>query len=239
MQLQLKIAENSVRVVALPALAKEYVMRSVRVFFKKEGRTKYISHLDLNRFMLKIIRKSKIPVWFSEGYNPHPYITFALPLSLGFESDYEVMDIRLDDDSYSNDSVFNALSGLLPVGFELIKCTDPIMKAGQVCFADYKIVFDSEDSSVVNELYSFLKSDSIISSKKTKKGTIKEIDLKNYIKDFSLNGTTLNLTLAAGGSNNLNPKLVLDAYSSFKSVSLPYYTITRTMLYNDNMEIFK
>lgn len=214
-------------------------MRSVRVFFKKEGRTKYISHLDLNRFMLKIIRKSKIPVWFSEGYNPHPYITFALPLSLGFESDYEVMDIRLDDDSYSNDSVFNALSGLLPVGFELIKCSDPIMKAGQVCFADYKIVFDSEDSSVVNELYSFLKSDSIVSSKKTKKGTIKEIDLKNYIKDFSLNGTTLNLTLAAGGSNNLNPKLVLDAYSSFKSVSLPYYTITRTMLYNDNMEIFK
>ena len=214
-------------------------MRSVRVFFKKEGRTKYISHLDLNRFMLKIIRKSKIPVWFSEGYNPHPYITFALPLSLGFESDYEVMDIRLDDDSYSNDSVFNALSGLLPVGFELIKCTDPIMKAGQVCFADYKIVFDSEDSSVVNELYSFLQSDSIVSSKKTKKGTIKEIDLKNYIKDFSLNGTTLNLTLAAGGSNNLNPKLVLDAYSSFKSVSLPYYTITRTMLYNDNMEIFK
>lgn len=214
-------------------------MRSVRVFFKKEGRTKYISHLDLNRFMLKIIRKSKIPVWFSEGYNPHPYITFALPLSLGFESDYEVMDIRLDDDSYSNDSVFNALSGLLPVGFELIKCSDPIMKAGQVCFADYKIVFDSEDSSVVNELYSFLQSDSIVSSKKTKKGTIKEIDLKNYIKDFSLNGTTLNLTLAAGGSNNLNPKLVLDAYSSFKSVSLPYYTITRTMLYNDNMEIFK
>ena len=214
-------------------------MRSVRVFFKKEGRTKYISHLDLNRFMLKIIRKSKIPVWFSEGYNPHPYITFALPLSLGFESDYEVMDIRLDDDSYSNDSVFNALSGLLPVGFELIKCSDPIMKAGQVCFADYKIVFDSEDSSVVNELYSFMQSDSIVSSKKTKKGTIKEIDLKNYIKDFSLNGTTLNLTLAAGGSNNLNPKLVLDAYSSFKSVSLPYYTITRTMLYNDNMEIFK
>ena len=214
-------------------------MRSVRVFFKKEGRTKYISHLDLNRFMLKIIRKSKIPVWFSEGYNPHPYITFALPLSLGFESDYEVMDIRLDDDSYSNDSVFNALSGLLPVGFELIKCTDPIMKAGQVCFADYKIVFDSEDSSVVNELYSFLQSDSIVSSKKTKKGTIKEIDLKNYIKDFSLNGTTLNLTLAAGGSNNLNPKLVLDAYTSFKSVSLPYYNITRTMLYNENMEIFK
>lgn len=214
-------------------------MRSVRVFFKKEGRAKYISHLDLNRFMLKIIRKSKIPVWYSEGFNPHPYITFALPLSLGFESSYEIMDIRLDDDSYSNDSVFSALSGLLPVGFKLFKCADPIMKAGQVGFADYKIVFDSEDSSLVNELYSFLQSESIISSKKTKKGTVKEIELKDYIKDFSVNGTTLNLTLAAGGSNNLNPKLVLDEYASSKSVSLPYYSITRTMLYNENTEQFK
>lgn len=214
-------------------------MRSVRVFFKKEGRAKYISHLDLNRFMLKIIRKSKIPVWYSEGFNPHPYITFALPLSLGFESSYEIMDIRLDDDSYSNDSVFNALSGLLPVGFELIKCEDPIMKAGQVCFADYKIIFDSEDGSVLNNLYNFLQSDSIVSSKKTKKGTVKEIELKDYIKDFSVNGTTLNLTLSAGGINNLNPKLVLDAYASYKNTSLPYYSITRTMLYNENMEYFK
>lgn len=214
-------------------------MRSVRVFFKKGGRTKYISHLDLNRFMLKIIRKSKIPVWYSEGFNPHPYITFALPLSLGFESDFEIMDIRLDDDSYSNDAVFNALVNLLPDGFKLISCADPVMKAGQVCYADYKITFDSDEYVLLDEIYAFLQSDSIISYKKTKKGSTKEIQLKDYIKDFSVNNGVLYLTLAAGGSSNLNPKLVLDAFSSSKSIELPAYDVTRTMLYNENMENFK
>ncbi len=214
-------------------------MRSVRVFFKKGGRTKYISHLDLNRFMLKIIRKSKIPVWYSEGFNPHPYITFALPLSLGFESDYEIMDIRLDDDLYPNEAVFNSLVSLLPEGFELIKCADPVMKAGEVCYADYSIIFNPEDSSIASDIFNFLKSDSIVSSKKTKKGTMKEIELKDYIKDFSLENGVLCLTLAAGGSNNLNPKLVFDAFSSEKNIELPSYNVTRTMLYNEKMECFK
>lgn len=214
-------------------------MRSVRVFFKKEGRTKYISHLDLNRFMLKIIRKSRIPVWYSEGFNPHPYITFALPLSLGFESSYEIMDVRLDDDSYSNEEVYNSLSELLPEGFQLIKCADPVMKAGQVSFADYEIEFDVENKAVVNDIFVFLQKDSIIASKKTKKGAVKEIELKEYIKDFSVNGDVLNLTLAAGRSNNLNPKLILDAFSANCGTDIPYYSVKRTMLYSENMEKFE
>ena len=82
-------------------------------------------------------------------------------------------------------------------------------------------------------------SDSIISYKKTKKGSTKEIQLKDYIKDFSVNNGVLYLTLAAGGSSNLNPKLVLDAFSSSKNIELPAYDVTRTMLYNENMENFK
>ena len=213
-------------------------MRSVRVFFKKGGRTKYISHLDLNRFMLKIIRKSKIPVWYSEGFNPHPYITFALPLSLGFASEYEIMDIRLDDDSYPNEAVFDTFKNLLPEGFELIGCADPVMKAGEVCYADYRIDFESDESPIFDDVYAFLQSESIISTKKTKKGTTKEIELKDYIKDYSIGNDALYLTLAAGGSNNLNPKLVLDAFSLINNIQLPNYNVTRTMLYNENMEKF-
>ena len=69
------------------ASGKEFAMRNVRLFYKKLGNMKFVSHLDMSRFIIKVIRMSKIPVWYSEGFNPHPYITFALPLSLGFESD--------------------------------------------------------------------------------------------------------------------------------------------------------
>lgn len=213
-------------------------MRSVRVFFSKKGDIKYISHLDLNRFMLKIIRMSKIPVWYSEGFNPHPYITFALPLSLGFESEYEIMDLRLDDDSFTNEQVLSSLKPLFPNGLELFGCKDPVMKAGQVAFADYKIEFDLLDVNYMNGINNLLDSDEIIAKKKTKKGTYKDIDLKEYIKSYSVNDNTLLLTLAAGGSNNLNPKLIIDAFKEHSGFETPYYKVTRTMLYNENMEEF-
>ena len=131
--------------------------------------------------MLKIIRMSKIPVWYSEGFNPHPYITFARPLSLGFESDYEIMDIRLDDDSFKNEEVYNSLKPLFPEGLKLFSCEDPVMKAGQVAYADYKIEFDSVPDGYMSGLEQLLNNDAIIAKKKTKKGTYKDIDLKEFV----------------------------------------------------------
>jgi len=213
-------------------------MRSVRVFFEKTGNIKYISHLDLNRFMLKLIRKSGIPVWYSEGFNPHPYITFALPLSLGFESTYEIMDIRLDNNEFTNDEVYNALNGLFPVGLTLVSCGDPVMKAGEVAFADYLIEFEEAGEEFVSNLNNFLNRDHTITKKKTKKGNYKDIDIKEFIRSYEINGNNLKLVLVAGGSNNLNPKLILDAFASEFQLTLPYYKVTRTCLFNSNMEKF-
>ncbi len=70
-------------------------MKNVRVFYEKKGRLKFVSHLDMNRFMSRLITKSKIPIWYTEGFNQHIYMNFAVPLSLGFEGFYEIMDIRL------------------------------------------------------------------------------------------------------------------------------------------------
>ena len=70
-------------------------MPNLRVFYEKTGRAKYISHLDINRCMQRALRRAEIPVWYTEGFNPHPYTTFALPLSLGYESLCETMDLRI------------------------------------------------------------------------------------------------------------------------------------------------
>lgn len=70
--------------------------RTVRVTFRKLGRARYISHLDVNRTMTRALRRAGLPVWYTEGFNRHPYLTFASPLSLGFEGERETMDIRLE-----------------------------------------------------------------------------------------------------------------------------------------------
>ena len=73
---------------------------------------RFVSHLDMNRFMTRVIRKTNIPVWYTQGFNSRLYIAFALPLSLGFESDYEAMDLKITDDGYSHDDVVKELEDI-------------------------------------------------------------------------------------------------------------------------------
>lgn len=199
---------------------------------------KFVSHLDMNRFMIRMVRMSGVPVWYSEGYNPHPYITFALPLSLGFDSDYEVMDVRLDDDSFDNEAVYAKLKLLMPEGIEFFGFGDPVMKPGEISFASFKLDFD-DISEFKAQLIEFLDADTIEAEKKTKKGKMKVIDLKEYVKSYSICDNSIKLILAAGGSNNLNPKLLFDTFAAKFELKLPPYTVTRTMLYNESMNEFK
>ena len=70
---------------------------TLRVKFCKVGNLQYISHLDLVRTMMKIIVRANLPLWYTEGFNPKPKLTFATPLSIGTESVCEFMDIRLTE----------------------------------------------------------------------------------------------------------------------------------------------
>ena len=91
-------------------------MKSVRIVFSKTGRIKYVSHLDLVRAMTRAVRRANIPLWYTEGFNKHPYLTFAAPLSLGYEGLRETMDIRMADDF-----PFDELVKRLPKPFRLIQ----------------------------------------------------------------------------------------------------------------------
>ena len=76
-------------------MGRVFALRNVRIFYEKKGRMKFVSHLDMNRFMSRLIAKAKIPVWFTEGFNQHAYMNFAVPLSLGYVGLYEVVDVKI------------------------------------------------------------------------------------------------------------------------------------------------
>ena len=90
-------------------------MINVRVFYTKTGRARFISHLDMMRFMTRALKRSGLPVWYTEGFNRHIYTTFALPLSLGFESMCEFMDFRLLPDEFDMEEVATRLNACLTV----------------------------------------------------------------------------------------------------------------------------
>ena len=211
-----------------------FALKNVRLFFKKSGPLRFVSHLDMNRVMTRLLRLSKVPIWYTEGFNRHPYITFALPLSLGFSSEYEVMDFRLEADTFNIKTAEKMISDVCPDGIKVIALKEPAFKSGKIAFADFEITFFKDSLADKNSLNSFLSLPQIIVSKKTKKGGLKEIDLAEKIKSFEIidgEELRLKLRLPAGGEDNINPKILIDRYLSDIGENNGFYTVVRTGLF--------
>ncbi len=215
-------------------MGRVYALKNVRLFYKKKGRMKFVSHLDMNRFFTRVLRKSNLPVWYTEGYNPHPYITFAAPLSLGFESDYEIMDFRLTQDDFSLTKAQEILETVVPEYIEIIKLSEPVLKAGQIGFAGFVLTFESGE--IAERFYEFISSANVIVSKKTKKGEIKVMDVADKIRDVSINGEKVSITLPAG-NDNINPSVIVAAFSQKYGKEI-YVEYLRNALYAQDNKLF-
>ena len=191
---------------------------------------RFISHLDMTRFMSRLIRRAEIPVWYTEGFNPHLYMTFALPLSLGFESDYGILDIRILDDDYDIFVLPEKLNAVCPPYITFFDVAEPVKKAGDVGAAQFVITFD-DGGKIKAALSEILSRDSIVVLKKTKKGGEKALEVADKIK-------VLNITLPAGSSENLNPELFLNKF--FEEYGKYYcYVVNRTAILDTNGKLFK
>lgn len=202
---------------------------------------RFISHLDMTRFLARAIRRAEIPVWYTEGFNPHLYMTFALPLSLGFESEYEVVDIRITDDSFDIGRLCDRLNSVCGEFMHFYDAAEPVLKTGGVAGADFKITFD-DGGTAEKKLDSFLNRKSITVTKKTKKGELKEIEVADKIMSFSTENvdgnTVLKIRLPAGSVENLNPELILNRFFAEND---EYYNfiINRTAILDADGNLFK
>lgn len=186
------------------------MLKNVRIVFSKIGRAKYVSHLDLVRTMTRAVRRAEIPLWYTEGFNRHPYLTFAAPLSLGHEGLRETMDIRLEDEM-PFDEVVERLNRVLPEGIRAISAAEAVAKTALLTAAEYRITFYCD----VQVLRDTLALDSLTVEKKTKKKTTKTVELKPYFENAVVEevGDTavMTVTLPSGSADNINPNLFLTA----------------------------
>lgn len=213
-------------------------MKNVRMFYSKTGRMKFVSHLDMTRFMSRLIAKSKIPVWYTEGFNQHIYMNFALPLSLGYEGLYEVMDFRLNDDSYPLEECLKKMKAAAPDGIQFFAIAEPITPMKEIGWAEFKLTFETSDCDVIDRIGEFLSQDSILCEKAGKKGKVKQIDLIPKINAFSINGNELTLRLIAGTEDNLNPSLVMSAFFEQTKTTPVFYAVKRTDILDKKLNRF-
>ncbi len=192
----------------------------------------------MTRFMSRLIAKSQIPVWFTEGFNQHIYMNFALPLSLGYESCYEIMDFRLVDDNYDLGLCLEKMKAVAPPDIEFFAIAEPQTHMKEIGWADFTLTFDDADSAVLKEIEKFLSQESIICEKVGKKGKVKQIDLIPKINSFSVNGNELTLRLIAGTEDNLNPSLVMTAFFEQRQTQPVFYAVMRTDILDKNLNKF-
>lgn len=205
---------------------------NTRVFFSKMGRAKYISHLDLNHCILRAMKRSRLPVWQTEGFNPHTYVAFMLPLSLGQEGECEAMDFRLTED-IPLEEVVSRLNASLPPDIRALRAAAPVYKNTDIASAEYSIESDID----VESFREFCNSEKIITEKKTKKG-VTEIDLKPLILHLSFDDV-ITLRLPAGNEFNINPALLFDAYSAATGERPSRLRIVRTHIFCADGNEFK
>lgn len=216
-------------------------MIKLRAVFEKTGRAKYISHLDLNRCMLRVFRRSKLPIWFTEGFNPHPYFSFALALSLGFESRCEILDFNLNE-AIAFDEVKSRLNEVMPEGMKIAAVYEPQKKITAISEAEYtaelKTAGPGKLKAAIEQL---LMQNEILIEKKTKKG-IKTVDLKPSvsieIQSVTENSVVFNIKLPAGTQENYNPMLFIEALKNSCELEFETGNISRIGIYCGNGENF-
>ncbi|MBQ9518235.1 MAG: DUF2344 domain-containing protein [Eubacterium sp.] len=221
-------------------------MQEIRLRFSKTDQAKYISHLDTNRVFSRAFARAKIPLWFTEGFNPHPFMSFSLPLSLGVESLCENVDIRILE-NIPYDEIKRRMNESLPQGIRIVDVYDDFMDSHDIMYSDYVYKFEFKDNeTALEKIKAVLDSDEIMALKKGKKGKrriLKETNIKDFIVSYNISvrgdEVVLNTRLLAGPDKNLNPSLLFDTILRIIDMDFEWKSISRIRLLTGDLEEYK
>ena len=190
----------------------------MRVLFEfgKGGRLRYISHLDLQRFMQRALRRTDLPVAYSQGFNPHPQMAFASALAMGWSSDVELLDVKLAaqvDREHARVQLDRALPPEMPVHrARLVDDRFPALMA-RLIWADYRIELPEADAPIIlSAVERYMAEESVIALRKTKSGE-KPADIRPMTAQLRPEGNCLFARLMLTEKATLKPDLLLNVLS--------------------------
>jgi len=234
-------------------------LSAIRVRFTRGHEVKFISHLDLMKAFERALRRSGLPIAYSQGFNPHPQMVFGLPLSVGVVSVAEYADFELTGDINPID-FSNKLNVELPQGIKITAAKykyakGNIMAKVNAAVYDVDIFLDSSISleAIKEKLSLFMNETEIPVEKEIKGGkkgkdVIKTVDIRPMIKKLELSTLAeipsgyeefvsafrITALLSAGSASNVKPELVVSAFDSMLGLNIRTYLVYRRELFVDN-----
>lgn len=198
----------------------------IRIKYTKTGVLKYIGHLDMMRYFQKLLRRSGMDIGFTQGYSPHPEISIALPLGIGVTSDAEYMDVTVNSCGHSTEMIEllnkDQVEGVRVLSFRQVpdgrrsNCMAIVSAARyQATFSDsMKAEISSRKLVIEERLQDMLAQSSIIIRKKTKRSD-GDADIRPLVYEAQsvASLSSIELLLAAGSANSLNPDTFMRAFA--------------------------
>ncbi len=202
--------------------------------FSKEGYIKYTSHLDMLRLFKRAFKKTRILLAYSQGFNPHPKMGFAQPLSLGYTSKCELLEFETTK-SFDPLEIKERLTNVMPEGVELLDCrrldTDVKSLASVVTEAEYEVIFPVPADMVNFQklVENYLNQEQIIAEKRQKKTRkMVAVDIKGKIREMAITAgekLTLHLKLDSGSNSNLSPEQVITTFLAYTGLDVKRYDV--------------
>lgn len=205
----------------------------IRIVFSKANLATYISHLDMMRCMSRLFARAEVPIWFTQGFNPHPYMVFSAALPIGITGENEFLDIKLTEEC-DFDALCSKMNAEAPRGLSFKKIYNSDNSFSEIVSALYTIGLPED---LIESFSEFLSRETINITKKTKKGFI-EVNLKEYMK-YEREGNIFKVILPCGNDMNLSPILLTKAYLDENPQANNDFSITRHCFYKANNEIFE
>ena len=217
-----------------------------RLLFEKTRGAVWISHLDLMRLMQRAFKRAGLPLKHSQGYNPRPLVSIAMPLSVGVESVCELLDFELEDCAFSNPEIKERLNNALVDGVRVRHVYDNAQKIKNLAYlqAEVNLEYDkgiSEDH--VQYIRQLFARDSLFVEKKSKNGPTQQ-DIIPMIKRLEVlhpDDHTVKLhTLVCCQNPSLNPmQLVAAIEHNLPDLKADHATCKRLEIYDINNHLFR
>ena len=190
-----------------------------RLLFSKTGRARDISHLDLMRTFQRAFSRAKIPIKHTEGFNPHPFVSIALPLSVGYSSQCEILEFGLLEGTGATE-VPARLTAAMPEGIVVHQCYPGERKLKELRYVNYIMTFEYPEGRPQESepaMAALLSQESLVVKKKSNKAKAgyTEVDLIPLVRSWHIEcqSDTMTLDLMVSAQNpGLNPELIRNTF---------------------------
>ena len=218
----------------------------LRALFQKTGNAVYISHLDLMRLFQRAFKRAGLPLTHTQGFNPRPSVSIALPLSVGVESRCELLDFELETDAFSCEEICSRLNQALVEGVHVLSVYSGGGKIRNLAYLDCVVTLEYDagvPQNAAEQIMELFSREEVAVEKKGKNGVVMQ-NIIPMIRQFSavpVNGNLLSLQARVCCQNpSLNPMLLGAAVNKYLPDLAPdFIRYSRTEIYDTNETIFR